>query len=62
MIPQKHSKGPTTLEVVGAAVNVLNIIVSVIVAVEVIIRFTSFLKEWKPAQKRKMGFYKKAGE
>jgi len=47
------------MEVVSAAVNVLNIIVGVIMAVEVIIRFASFLRSWKPAQKRKMGFYRK---
>lgn len=59
-VSSESSKGRLTpMEVVSAAVNVLNIIVGVIMAVEVIIRFASFLRSWKPAQKRKMGFYRK---
>jgi hypothetical protein len=46
----------------GNALNVfvtaLNIVVSVIIAFETIVRFVSFLKEWRPAKKRKMGFFK----
>lgn len=46
----------------GNAINIfvmaLNIIVSVIIAFETIVRFVSFLKEWRPAKKRKMGFFK----
>jgi len=44
----------------GTLATILNMTVAVIVTFEAVVRICSFLRTWKPAQKRRMGFGKEA--
>lgn len=52
-------RGNSIAHAIEVSMNVLNIVVTVIVAVETIVRFCSFVREWKPAHKKSIGFLKK---
>lgn len=48
-----------TEKVFNAVVTTMNLVVTVIVTFETVVRFATFIKDWRPSKQKKMGFYKK---
>jgi hypothetical protein len=56
-----HTKnnGRNVAETLGTIVGILNFIMVVIMTFEAVVRFGTFLREWKPGSKKGIGFCRK---